>query len=127
MLAFVALVAASCSTGDLVSEIYLLFEIQGTVMDEDGNPIEGIQVSSGDSDAQFTNIDGSFSFYGRSAPTTSVTLTFEDTDGVEKGGCFVQRDVEVVVQEKTPGSEVGNFMGTYFASGVEVVLSKTAD
>ena len=29
--------------------------------------------------------------------------------------------------EKTPGSEVGNFMGTYFASGVEVVLSKEAD
>lgn len=125
--ALVALIAVSCSKGELVGDSYMLFEIHGTVTDTDGNPIEGIQVSSAYSDVQSTNINGNFSFYGRSTPTTYVVLTFEDKDGVEKGGQFVKRAVEVLVHEKTPGSEMGNFRGTYFASGVEVVMLKKED
>ena len=53
-----------------------------------------------------------------------VVLTFEDKDGTENGGQFVKRSVEVLVYEKTPGSEMGNFKGTYFASGVDVIMLK---
>jgi hypothetical protein len=31
---------------------------------------------------------------------------------------------DILVYEKTPGSEVGNFKGTYFAGDVEVILIK---
>ena len=96
-------------------------------VDAEGNPIQGIQVSSGYSDVQSTNINGNFSFYGRSTPTTYVVLTFEDKDGADNGGIFVKRAVEVLVNEKTPGSEMGNFSGTYFASDVEVVMLKKED
>ena len=117
----VALAAVSCSK-EQVGDSYMLFEIHGTVLDEYGNPIEGIKVSSGLSDAQSTNVNGNFVFYGRSTPTTYVVLTFEDKDGEQNGGEFVNRAEEVLVHEKTPGSAMGNFRGTYFASGVEVVM-----
>jgi len=126
ILAIVALVAASCSA-EQIGDPYMLFEIHGTVVDAEGNPIQGIQVSSGYSDVQSTNVNGNFSFYGRSTPTTYVVLTFEDKDGADNGGIFVKRAVEVLVNEKTPGSEMGNFSGTYFASGVEVVMLKKED
>jgi hypothetical protein len=84
-------------------------------------------VSAGYSDVLSTNINGNFSFFGRSTPSASVILTFEDKDGADNGGMFVKRIVEVQVKEKTPGSEMGNFSGTYFASGVEVVMLKKED
>lgn len=123
MLAIAFVIASSCSK-EQVGDSYMLFEIFGTVTDQDGNPLEGIQVSSGFSETQSTNKNGSFSFYGRSTPTKYVMLTFQDVDGAEKGGLFINRALEVLVQEKTPGSEMGNFRGTYFASGVEVVMEK---
>lgn len=115
------LAAVSCSK-EQVGDSYMLFEIHGTVLDEDGSPIEGIKVSSGLSDAQSTNVNGNFVFYGRSTPATYVVLTFEDKDGEQNGGEFVNRAEEVLVHEKTHGSAMGNFRGTYFASGVEVVM-----
>jgi putative lipoprotein (rSAM/lipoprotein system) len=126
MLVLVSLMALSCSK-EQIGDPYMLFEIHGTVMDAEGNPIEGIQVTSGLSDAQTTNVNGNFSFYGRSTPTTYVVLSFEDKDGAENGGIFVKRSIEVQVHEKTQGSEMGNFRGTYFASEVEVVMVKKED
>lgn len=105
----------------------MLFQIYGTVTDAEGNPIEGIQISSGYADVQSTNRNGNFTFFGRSVPTTYVSLTFEDKDGMDNGGMFVKRIVEVPVHEKTPGSAMGNFKGTYFASDVEVVMVKKED
>lgn len=122
----IILLIASCSK-EQVGNPYMLFEIHGTVMDADGKPIEGIQVSSGVSEIQTTNVNGNFVFYGRSAPTTYVVLTFEDKDGTENSGEFVKRQLDVLVHEKTPGSETGNFRGTYFASGVEVVMLQKKD
>ena len=103
---------------------YMLFEVHGKVMDADGNPIEGIHVSSGQAEVQTTNKNGVFSFYGRSNPTTYVILTFEDKDGEDKGGEFAKLSKDILVYEKTPGSEVGNYKGTYYAGDVEVVLLK---
>lgn len=103
---------------------YMLFEIHGKVLDPDGNPIEGIHVSSGQAEVQKTNRNGVFSFYGRSNPVTYVILNFEDKDGEENGGEFLNAAKDILVYEKTPGSESGNFKGTYFASDVEIVLIK---
>lgn len=120
-LVLVAVCAASC-TKVQVGDPYMLFEVHGTVRDSEGNPIEGIKVSAGLAEVQSTNLNGNFSFYGRSTPSSSVILTFEDKDGDKNGGEFIKRTLDIPVHEKTPGSEIGNFRGTYFASGVEVVM-----
>ena len=119
--AFVMLLAASCSK-EQAGDPYMLFEIHGTVVDQEGNPIKGIQVASGLSDVQSTNVNGSFIFYGKSAPTSRVVLTFEDKDKDDNGGEFATMTMEVEVTQKSPGSQTGNFKGTYFAGGVEVIM-----
>ena len=121
VVAVVVLMTASCSKEQL-SDPYMLFEVHGTVVDTDGNPLGGIVVSSGLSDLQTTNMNGIFSFYGRSTPSSVVILTFEDKDGDKNGGEFSKISVEIPVNEKTPGSAAGNFRGTYFAGDVEVIM-----
>lgn len=126
MIAVATTAIISCSK-EQFGDPYMLFEIHGKVVDVDGNPIKGIQVASGISDVQTTNVNGNFTFYGKSAPSSMVVLTFEDKDGADNGGEFVSRSMEVSLNEKTPGSLDGSFKGTFFAGGVEVVLLKKAD
>lgn len=116
---FAAASLMSCSK-EPSGEPFMLFEIHGKVMDADGNPLEGIHVISGQADVQKTNINGVFTFFGRSVPSEHALLTFEDKDGEENGGEFVKKTMEIPLVEKTPGS--GNFMGTFFAGDVEVVM-----
>ena len=121
-----ALAAASllsCSK-EQIGDPYMLFEVHGKVVDEDGNPLQGINVISGYSDAQVTNLNGSFSFYGRSVPSERVQLTFEDKDGDRNGGEFVKMTKEILLNEKTPGANTGNYKGTFFAGDVEIVMLK---
>lgn len=125
-LAAIIMMAASCAK-EQTGDPYMLFEVQGKVMDTAGNPLAGIRVSSGTSDVQTTNANGTFVFYGRSVPTLLVVLTFEDKDGENNGGEFSNLSMEIAVNEKTPGSKDGNFKGTYFAGGVEVVMLKKND
>jgi putative lipoprotein (rSAM/lipoprotein system) len=126
MLAAIITMAASCDK-EQVGDPYMLFEIHGTVVDSEGNPLKGIHVTSGLSDAQTTNVNGVFTFYGRSAPTSLVVLSFEDKDGESNGGEFANLSMTVRVNEKTPGIAGDNFKGTYYAGGVEVVMLKKKD
>lgn len=111
-----------CSKPEQIGGPYMLFEIHGTVMDEAGNPIEGIEVSAGQSDIVKTNVNGRFSFHGRSAPMTYAILTFEDKDGEENGGEFLKSDRNIPIAEKIPGDKNGNFKGKFFAQNVEIIL-----
>ena len=120
-LALAAAALLSCSK-EQIGDPYMLFEVHGRVVDAAGNPLQGINVISGYSDVQVTNINGSFSFYGRSVPSDRVMLTFEDKDGTGNGGEFVKVTKEITLNEKTPGSETGNYKGTFFAGDVEVVM-----
>ena len=120
---FAVVLVSACSKTQ-ADNPYMLFEIQGRVLDTDGNPIQGIQVSSGQADVVTTNVNGVFAFYGRIVPSSLVVLTFEDKDGEENGGWFASLSKDISVNEKTPGSESGNYKGTYFAGGVEVILLK---
>ena len=121
---FAAATLASCSK-EQNGDPYMLFEVYGKVIDADGNPLQGINVLSGSPGVQVTNPDGSFSFYGRSVPSDSILLTFEDKDGQDNGGEFVKLTKEIFLKEKTPGSDTGNYRGTFFAGGVEVIMVST--
>ena len=124
--AAVMAMAVSCNK-EQIGDPYMLFEVHGKVLDVDGNPLGGIVVSSGLSEEQITSSNGAFSFYGRTAPASLVILAFEDKDGDRNGGEFSKLSVEIAVNEKTPGSATGNFKGTYFAGGVEVIMLKKND
>ena len=100
----------------------MLFEIHGKVIDAYGNPLESINVIAGQADVQKTNKNGNFTFYGRTAPSDHVLLTFEDKDGEDNGGEFVKMTMEIPVVQKTPGTS-GNYKGTFFAGEVEVVMT----
>lgn len=117
--AFAAASLMSCSK-EPSGEPFMLFEIHGKVMDADGNPLEGIHVISGQADIKKTNINGVFTFFGRSVPSDHVLLTFEDKDGDKNGGEFVKKPMEIPLVQKSPGS--GNIVGTFFAGDVEVVM-----
>lgn len=116
------LLAVSCTEKSGYGSPFILFEIHGKVVDIDGNPIEGIQVSSGTTEVKTTNVNGNFSFFGRSVPSSFASLTFEDKDGDDNGGSFQKSVKNISLLLKTPGDESGNFKGTYFAQGVEVVM-----
>ena len=121
--ALAAVALMSCSK-EQIGEPYILFEIHGTVMDTEGNPLHGINVISTVSDVRVTNVNGSFSFYGRTVPSDRVMLTFEDKDGADNGGEFVKMSKDIAVNLKTPGTDKGNFKGTFFAADVEIVMLK---
>ena len=118
--AFAAVALVSCSK-EQNGDPFILFEVHGKVMDAAGNPLEGINVIAGQADVQKTNINGNFTFHGRTIPSDHVLLTFEDKDGDDNGGEFVKMAVEIPLRQKTPGTS-GNFKGTFFAGDVEVVM-----
>ena len=117
---FAAVVLMSCSK-EQNGDPFILFEVHGKVMDAAGNPLEGINVIAGQADVQKTNINGNFTFHGRTVPSDHVLLTFEDKDGDDNGGEFVTKTVEIPLRQKSPGTS-GNYKGTFFAGEVEVVM-----
>ena len=120
--AVLALSAISCTKDYKEGSPFILFEVHGTVMDVDGNPIEGIQVSSGTAEVKTTNVNGNFSFFGRSVPVSTASLKFEDKDKEENGGHFLTTTKSIPLVLKTPGTSSGSYKGTYFAQEVEVVM-----
>lgn len=124
--AVLAVVMINSCSKEQTGNPYMLFEVHGKVVNQEGLPISGIQISSGQADERRTNENGSFIFYGKSAPTSYVVLKFEDKDE-GNGGEFATQIIEIEVTQKSPGSETGNYKGTYFAGGVEVVMLNKED
>ncbi len=123
---FALAIVCSCSK-EQVGDPYIIFEIHGKVVDADGTPVGGIRVASGLSEESTTNVNGSFIFYGRSVPVSSVVLTFEDKDKDENGGEFATMSMEIPLNKKSSVGASGNFKGAFFAGDVEVVMLKKKD
>ena len=114
--------ALSCTKNYQEGSPFILFEVHGRVVDVDGNPIEGIQVSSGTAEVRTTNVNGNFSFFGKGVPVSAATLKFEDNDKEDNGGHFLTTTRNVPLVLKTPGTGSGGYKGTYFAKDVKVVM-----
>ena len=102
------------------------FSVKGKVMDSEGNPIPGIQISHDYSGQKvLTSVDGTFDYtsedFGFEMET--VTLEFTDIDGEENGGDFQSQEVAVPVQQTEPGDGGWN-NGKFEAEGVEIVMTK---
>lgn len=122
MMLFLAVALAGCSKQEQIGGPYMLVEIHGTVMDPDGNVLEGIEVSAGQNSVVRTNVNGKFKFEGRLTPMAYPVLTFEDKDGDRNGGEFIKKEEPIAVNEKIPADEKGNFKGKFFAQNVEIVM-----
>ena len=106
---------------------YANFKALGTVRDEDGNPVKGIQVTvrqhwSYDEPADnrlFTNAEGTYQLIREvfDGPE-SVTVTFEDVDGEENGGEFASAEVSPEVVQTKKGDNHW-YSGEYTISGTK--------
>lgn len=122
MMLFLAVVLVGCSKQEQIGGPYMLVEIHGTVMDPDGNVLEGIEVSAGQNSVVRTNVNGKFKFEGRLTPMAYPILTFEDKDGDRNGGEFIKKEEPIAVNENIPADEKGNFKGKFFAQNVEIIM-----
>lgn len=122
MMILLAVILVGCSKQEQIGGPYMLVEIHGTVMDPDGNVLEGIEVSAGQNSVVRTNVNGKFKFEGRLTPMAYPILTFEDKDGDRNGGEFIKKEEPIEVNEKIPADKKGNFKGKFFAQNVEIVM-----
>ena len=102
------------------------FSVKGKVVDSEGNPIPGIEISHDYSGHKvYTLEDGSFDYTSEDNgfEMETVTLEFTDIDGEENGGDFQSQEVPVPVQQTEPGDGAWN-NGKFEAENVEIVLAK---
>ncbi len=122
IMVILAIFMAGCSKQEQIGGPYMLVEIHGTVMDPDGNALEGIEISAGQNTPVKTNVNGNFTFHGRLTPMTYPVLTFEDKDGDRNGGEFLKKEELIEVNEKIPADKKGNFKGKFFAQNVDIIM-----
>lgn len=131
--------AFSCSKKKTIGEPYILYEVHGTVYGSytkvtDGAepvrvtvPLKGIKViSDSSSEVAYTSDAGRFVIYGRSVPTSQVTIAFEDTDGENNHGLFLKSSPIITLRKKKEGGD-RNYEGYWFASGVKVTMLRKDD
>ena len=131
--------AFSCSKKQTIGEPYILYEVHGIVYGsyykelEGSNkelvtsPIKGIKViSDSSSEAAYTSNAGRFVVYGRSVPTETVTIAFEDVDGENNHGTFLRTTQRVTLHKKKDGGD-RNYEGYWIATDVEVKLLRKED
>lgn len=102
------------------------FSVKGKVVDPDGNPIQGIEISHDYSSRKvYTSEDGSFDYTSEDIgfEMETVTLAFTDIDGEDNGGDFQSQEVSVPVQQTEP-SDGGWNNGKFEADGVEIIMTK---
>lgn len=119
----------SCSAGSLMPDEgdgpeTASYKVTGTVADEDGKPLKGIQVvsvfeydESSFTDSMFSDKDGKFEKSYTCSPCKSVEFTFNDIDGESNGGSFATLTVKADVKriENAKGSFAGSYLVSYDA------------
>ncbi len=97
------------------------YRVAGTVTDEEGNPVKGIQVvpvfeydGSDFSDLLYTDKDGKYDKSYSSSLSKSIILTFNDIDADANGGSFESITVKANIEETENAK--GAFAGSYFVS-----------
>lgn len=84
---------------------HVTFSLKARVVDEVGEPIEGIKVSANWIEG-YTNQDGEININGSVFTGSQYRVTFEDVDGEENGGEFetLTLDITDQVEQSADGS-----------------------
>lgn len=105
------------------------FSVKGKVVDSEGNPIPGIEVSQGADSYMgykvYTAEDGTFDYSSEDIgfEMESISLTFTDLDGEENGGDFETLTKDIPVEQTDPGDGIWD-NGDYAAEDIEIVMNK---
>ncbi len=101
------------------------YRVNGTVTDEEGNPIKGIQVactfiaegSVSSEDKLYTDKEGRFEKSYSIPPCREILFTFNDIDGDSNGGSFNPLTVDAIIvqTEYAKGRFAGSFIASYDA------------
>ena len=74
--------------------IYMWFDVEGSVVNEADEPIEGISVYAESADPVLTGTDGGFSIRGGSLPAETTVLRFIDND-ITDNVSYISKSVTV--------------------------------
>lgn len=112
------------------------YKVLGTVTDEAGNPLKGIQVAKEETakgrdytlrDTVYTDEGGKYLFEDNASPAErAVNMTFNDIDGAANGGEFESMTVKDVAYEQTKKGS-GNWYDGEFMTTVNAELRKKDD
>ncbi len=88
-----------CDAPEMYGTPWADYEVKGKVLDADGDPIKGIKVSliEDQYNSQSTQSleNGTFKVSLGTIPFDKLKLTAQDIDGVENGGQFEEKTVEL--------------------------------
>lgn len=110
-------------------EDYYVFYLSARVVDEDGNPIQGILAyPEGDSFGGrmgYSNFKGEIFAFAHLAPRNSYVVIIEDVDGEANGGCYESQRIDVTSMLRAPSRpDRYGFTGSGQAELGDVVLRR---
>ena len=132
ILGLLGFAAAGASCGETIANMACMYgvptmdySVSGKVQNASGDPIEGIEVTS-EEDFEgaraLTSPDGSFTLGSRAFPADTISISFNDVDGVQNGE-YKDNTVKVPLK-KTAKGDGSWYSGKYEAAGVVVTMEK---
>lgn len=82
--------------------IFMWFDVEGVVVDTDGNPIKGISVYAESADVVTTGSDGRFSVHGGGVPSSVTVIRFVDKD-ITDNVTYTAKSVSVELEKYKNG------------------------
>lgn len=128
ILAVAAFAFVGCDKDGKNDPYYVLY-VAGTVVDEAGEPIQGIHAYPEGGDFQgrdgYTDYQGKFGGHSYLAPRNKWVIVFEDVDGEYNGGEYESLTIDIsskVTPPRTP--DEGGFSGSGYVEMDTIVLKK---
>ena len=107
------------------------FSLKARVIDEEGNPIAGIEVQTKGHDfysGNFSDAKGNIDVTNNMFPNQNLEIVFTDVDGVENGGEF--ETLELNISDKVEKVKEGDghwYQGDYAADLGDVTMTLKAE
>ena len=129
---FVLLVSTSCEKATYGHNPYYVLWITATVVDEQGEPIEGIYAypegENFDGREGYTNYLGNIDASAHPTPRERWVVCFEDVDGYHNRGLYENTVVDITDKIIAPHKpDRGGYTGSTFIEMGTIVLKRLAE
>ena len=114
---------------EVKNDPYYVLTVVGTVVDEAGEPIQGIHAypEGGDFDGRdgYTDYLGKFGGHAHLAPRNQWTMIFEDVDGDYNGGEYERLTIDISQKVTAPiAPDEWGYSGSGYVEMETIVLKK---
>jgi len=123
LLLSLSLTACNSGADDSDDLIFMWFDVEGKVVNEDGEPIPGISIYAESAESVTTDEYGNFSVRGGGVPAETTTIRCMDTDKEENG----RYTTKVTVVELVKYKEGQGWTEGYYRNKEKLVIVMTAD